>query len=221
MEHIITYPLVLLIVSILVLFVFRKNIRNLIDRSHKIGPAGLEATAVAPSQQLAQDAQNQTDVAKIPVKSGSFEEFQQAIGPYRFSMAAAKSEQFKKEVDIAAYTTEQLRSMMVDLAGIVMVVVEFENIYALIFGSQILALHDLNGVFTVGRHLSELKPTYDAITTQTPEFYKDYSFDHWLGFLINKDLVQLDQNGVVKLTVNGRDFLRWLVLAGKSNSKPG
>jgi competence protein ComGC len=221
MEHIITYPVALLIISILSMLVFRKKLGNLIDRSHKIGPAGLEAVAGVVPQQIAQEVQQSDAVVALPPKSGSFEEYQQAVGPYRFSIAAAKSDEFRKEVDVAAYTPDQLRAMMVDLAGIVMAIVEFETIYTLIFGSQIFALENLNTVFLVGRYASELRPVYDTAAAQGPEFYKDFSFDNWLGFLVTRNLVTLDHNGIVKLSINGRDFLRWLVLAGKSNVKPG
>jgi hypothetical protein len=85
-----------------------------------------------------------------------------------------------------------------------------ERIYNAIFGSQLTLLAQANGaeglVPAMARQLYEqnAKPTNRS-------FYAIYSFDQWVGFLINSGLLQLDSAGNYVLTNYGRGFLKYVV----------
>lgn len=88
--------------------------------------------------------------------------------------------------------------------------------WAYIYGSQIDALNELNskGALTV----NDLKRFYDSAARAHPHTYSTYTFDQWLGWIINNTLVRQD-SGIVQLTVRGKDFLKYLVLVGRSGIK--
>lgn len=85
--------------------------------------------------------------------------------------------------------------------------------WAAIFGSQLDALNELN---TRGAMIAdELRPFYDAAATANPDTYSNYTFDSWLGFMIGQTLIRQDGN-VIQITVRGKDFLKYIVLSGRS-----
>ena len=90
--------------------------------------------------------------------------------------------------------------------------------YRLIFGSQIAALEFLNSQDRVPREA--LRPFYSAAVIQYADFYQDYSYDHWFGFLLSQSLVKND-GGLIGITVRGREFLHHLVRDGLPKVKAG
>ena len=59
----------------------------------------------------------------------------------------------------------------------------FERIYSLLFGSQIVGLRRL--AHSDKASLEEAKDFFEPYRRQYEEFYKDYGFEGWLGFLLN------------------------------------
>jgi hypothetical protein len=81
-----------------------------------------------------------------------------------------------------------------------------------IFRSQLELLQELN---TRAMTLTEAKPFFDAAAAANPKLYKGSTFEIWLSFLKNHEVVLQDGN-VLQITVKGKDFLKYLVLQGKS-----
>lgn len=92
------------------------------------------------------------------------------------------------------------------------------NTYRLIFGSQISALDFLNTQDKIPRE--SLRPFYAAAAAQHPDFYQNYSYDQWIGFLESHVLVRHEAD-LIYITVRGRDFLQFLVKDNLSRVKPG
>ena len=92
-----------------------------------------------------------------------------------------------------------------------------EFIYNRIFGSQIEALKRLNTLTsaTVDDARAFLKPYVE----QFPEFYKNYSFENWLRFLVSNGLV-IQQGELIKFSEFGREFLIYLSTARLTETKP-
>lgn len=95
----------------------------------------------------------------------------------------------------------------------------FEQIYRLIFGSQLNALDFLNTQPTA-QPREAVRIFYTLAASQYPEYYRSYSFEDWLGFMKQSILVREDA-GLLHITVMGREFLTHLTKAGLSRNKAG
>jgi hypothetical protein len=51
--------------------------------------------------------------------------------------------------------------------------------------------------------------TYENAAASNPEFYRNYTFDQWLNFLVSYGLVAVDRN-TVKIDDFGRLFVQYL-----------
>jgi hypothetical protein len=212
------YPLVVLILGLVGMVLFKRPLSNLINRSHKLGLGGLEASASPPQQMTAESS---STITAVEAGTKTFEEFQQAMSQYRYPTAVQKVEEFRREVSLESVTHDQLLTIVTEMAGYVMMTVDFERIYTLIFGSQIALLAELNGVFAIGSTRARARAFYDHTSSETPGIFENFSFEQWLGFLTANGLVTLEHNGeILKITGVGRDFLRYLVQAGKQTFKP-
>ena len=89
----------------------------------------------------------------------------------------------------------------------------YDVVWAYIFKSQILLLMELNS-----RTLSpaEVKTFYDKAGSGYPDRYAKYSFEQWMEFLRSNLLIIHTPNGMVGITVRGKDFLKYLIHWGRS-----
>jgi hypothetical protein len=63
-------------------------------------------------------------------------------------------------------------------------------------------------------------PFYEVAKVEYPNFYENYPFDRWLGFLRAFNLV-LERDATVLITVAGREFLKYLIATGKAGPYHG
>jgi len=94
----------------------------------------------------------------------------------------------------------------------------FSEVYRLIWGSQLNLLDYLNS--HNGQPAESLRSFYNLGATLYPEYYKEYSFEQWLGFLKDQLLIREDR-GLISITVRGREFLTHLARVGLSKNKAG
>jgi hypothetical protein len=207
------YPGVVLILGLVAMFMFKRPLANLLGRAHKLSLTGLEAS-VSPQQTAIESTARSAKAA-----TNTFDDFQQAMNQFRFPTAARKVEEFKRQVDLESISREQLITMVTDSAAMIMVAIDFENIYNLIFGSQLTLLSDLNTVFAAGRPIARARAFYDRAAAESSEIYESFPFEQWCGFLRQSRLITLEQGGIIKITEEGRDFLRYIVQVGKPAMK--
>lgn len=93
----------------------------------------------------------------------------------------------------------------------------FQEVYSIIWGSQLSALEFLNSN-TAPRE--SLRPFYVAGASQYPSIYTNDSFDRWLGFLESQLLIK-NGGGQMGITIRGREFLTYLTNVGLSKIKAG
>ena len=94
----------------------------------------------------------------------------------------------------------------------------FGKIYALIFGSQIHGLIELRARRKIPT--AQAIAYYEEYEKANPEFYKEYGFAGWIGFLRNTQLITQTEDDVV-ITDVGDDFLIWLEATKLSPNRPG
>jgi hypothetical protein len=185
----IAYPLALLIIAVFFMVMFRPQIIALIPRIRKLGPSGFEAAE--PPQQIASESRDTAaeGTKNLPPGSETFDEFQKAIAQFRFAGMEQKVEELKKSINIESLSHEQLKTMMADVGALILIAIEFESIYNLIYGSQIRLLQDLNTVFGVGRPIAFVREVYNDAVKNASDIYREYPFEKWLEFLSGHNLI--------------------------------
>ena len=63
--------------------------------------------------------------------------------------------------------------------------------------------------------IAEVKVFYDKAAAEYAGTYVNYSFEQWMGFMKSQTLIIWHPTGMVEITVQGRDFLRYLTHWGR------
>ncbi len=86
--------------------------------------------------------------------------------------------------------------------------------WAYIFKSQLLMMLELNrrGGFLP---LNDAKPYYDKAVADYPKLYANYSFNGWISFIKEHQLIIQHPTDMLEITVRGKDFLKYLTHWGR------
>ncbi len=202
---------------LMIVFMFKAEFRPLIERIIKLGPGGVE---IGP--RLA-EKQGQAEVSDPDVLQSTAEgELKELPGRWRSDALAIIEHKLHRSlsdlIESGKIERESQIDFLVNELAITRLVGFFDRIYSLIFGSQIRGLIHLNqfGSATI----AEARELYEQSKAADPEFYGDYSFESWLGFLKDNDLIAADDSKL-RLTPLGQDFVRYLNLPGRVLAKRG
>jgi hypothetical protein len=107
------------------------------------------------------------------------------------------------------YRGQERKNFLVTTCARLVTVSFSEQIWLLIFGSQLRALEEVNKQPV---KIDFLKTYYDAGLQQRPDFYGNgkYSFASWLAFLKHWKLM-IEDGDSIAITIRGREFLKYLV----------
>ncbi len=92
---------------------------------------------------------------------------------------------------------------------------QFERIYRMIFGSQVVLLEQLRDAGGAGT-MELVDPIYDAAANAYPDPYSRYSREQWLNFLVGNELIEIADD-TVSLTAPGQAFMPYITTRGYSN----
>jgi hypothetical protein len=101
------------------------------------------------------------------------------------------------------------------LIGIGVVAYAYDMTWAYVYKSQILMLTELNrrgGLMP----LADAKVYFDKGAADYPQVYAAYSFEGWLRFMIRETLIIRHPTDMLEITIQGRDFLKYLTHWGRS-----
>lgn len=93
----------------------------------------------------------------------------------------------------------------------------FENIYSAIFGGQIQLLQLLNERSPGGLPNDLIQREWSEYIERFKPNLDTWELSNFLGFLQVKDLIVQDEGGV-KITEYGREFLVWLTKQGRATA---
>jgi hypothetical protein len=199
---------------------FKKNIGSLIDRISKVDVPGIGSADAGPAKQI--EAQGEPPKPQLPAPqptagAPTMPPFNTVLTPVEKDIRAWLESSYPESTDLQlAWAIRSAASAQ--MQG------RYEAIYRIIFGSQIHALRQINlrqGHITVG----DVRIIYDATKALNPEVYNDFSFERWGGFIVEQGLATLNGGtgadaDKLSITVNGKDFLHFLVDRGISEQKP-
>ncbi len=203
MEAAIPYAIALLILGVTFLIMFRKQISEIFPRLKTIGPAG---ATLSEGQKGALEG---TDPRR---------EAESLIRQLDSELVREVEDNIKVELAKKNLTGPEVVPVLTKYFAVAYIEYLFLNIYRIIFGSQINLLDFLNT--QDGQSRETLKIFYDLAADQYADFYKNYPYDQWLGYLLGQVLLRED-NGILRITIRGREFLLYLTRSGLSRNKAG
>lgn len=194
----ISWPAVVLILGVLILFKHKEALDNLLNRIIK-GPGGTEFSPPEQSQLSPEKLQNE-------VKEKEEINREAESKPDESKVSVLQAENTKLREDLVKESKKRL----------------FERIYTLIFGSQIKILLEMikkDGTIFVTDAFKFFREGIGG----NPEL-KDYDFVKYLYFLKNVGLIQsvdlLENSSTITITENGKEFLTYLALEKLDMNKP-
>ena len=191
------WPIAVVVIVIFAFVFFRKEIKNILNRTKK-----LKIFGVAASVQREQKAfEEQSQVLKILNKFDS-----QLVLDYE------KLIKERIELDEIKIPSER-ESYLLKLLARAVINGTFEMIYSQIFGTQLRLLEDLNQKSS-GESKSNLKKYYDEYSTMF-NLPDPASYDSYFGFLQSWDLIKITGDNVA-ITLQGRELLLYIVSSGKN-----
>lgn len=99
------------------------------------------------------------------------------------------------------------------------ILLEFEQIQNLIFGSQIFLLKKLNEVTGQGQKRENVIAHFEHIRNIFKSDLGDWTFDQYMAFLIGRSLVTVDRD-TYHITNLGVEYLTWMARNGRSENRP-
>jgi hypothetical protein len=195
-------PLAVVTLGIVGILVFRRPLGRLIDRTRRITRTGLETDA--PPQELE--------------TSSAAEELQRLFDN---ALLVQRETLIRDQLERLAFreATDRERFLIRLLAASV-IAQQFERAYLLIWGSQLGALQGLNTLGAEGADVALLKPWYEQSAARDPQAGLKLSFDQWVGFLETHQLVSRSARRV-QITLEGREFLKYILHLGYPLHRPG
>ncbi|WPR76026.1 hypothetical protein [Algoriphagus sp. NG3] len=192
---------VLIIVGLLI---FRKPIFDLINRITKVGYGN---KSIEAKQQITASEKKSEEISHIDRLVGLFRP--ETIEMFREAVA--------KETEVSKLKTpdEQIERLT-NYSCLMYIMRHFDIVYNNIFGSQIRILEYVNS------HSRETQRSieffYENAKKSHPKFYENYSYEEYLNFLFDFNLLRED-GGILAITILGVDFLKYLTESNKDVNK--
>lgn len=199
----INWPISVLIFGIIFIFVFKNPISNFIARLRSVGKEGF----LADSSPEIQTEKKQKETIQELMDVG--------VSVVRNEMEKLIIEDLRKK---GLDTDGDTIKVLIRHLAATQIALDFEQIYGLLFGSQIFFLKKLNEVSGIGRDSKFVNEYFQRVHSRYPEAFKDWSLDAYLQILFQRTLLTLS-NSNYHITNKGQEFLVWLARAGKNEDK--
>ena len=196
------WPQASLIVAILIIICFYAPIKAFLWRVTKVGKDGV-TTETLPAAQNDGERKKAVDELMNIGDSIVRNELEQLI------IKDLATRGIETQADQIKVLTRQLAFTQLSL--------DYEQIYTLIFGSQISLLKRLNDVVGQGRSKDYMDDYFSKVKVVYQEF-NAWSLDQYLDFLFKRNLIT-NVNGKYHTTNKGVDFLIWMVRNGRAEDR--
>ncbi|NJM33739.1 MAG: hypothetical protein HC850_02420 [Rhodomicrobium sp.] len=194
-------PIAWPLVAIAAIIAFRKYIGDFAKRLVKAGPGGIEA---APPKQSAEAVNKSTEKSLDPRPDVPL------LEPWE-PLIRADVVHLKE----AGVTDDELERRLVRKLAVAQQRVAYETISRQIYGTQIALLKHLQDGQIKTRH--DLQDLYDEHELRAIG-YGDTSFDAWIGFMLDLDLVHAVGNGY-QISEHGQRYLGFVRHIGLSENR--
>jgi hypothetical protein len=195
---VIVWPLVVLLLGFGFMFLFKRPIAGLLDRTKRVSKSGLETF--------------ENPQVPAPHTPDPLTEF---MGSFDNPLLRQQETDIDRDLQNRGFTETNaiIKALTRSLAG-TQILAAFERVQNIIWASQISLLTVLNGLPN-GMTEDEARPFYDNAAAGFPVLYEHYTFDNWLAFLESQMLIER-RSGRINISLFGREFLKWRVDAGRA-----
>ncbi|HEX2787663.1 MAG TPA: hypothetical protein VHP32_07135 [Ignavibacteria bacterium] len=220
--QIIIWPLLVLILFIIFIFLFYKPIKSLITRVKTIkgGNYGIETIDSVEEkiklQEKSELPNKMTDISLSVDKDGlskisKSEELEKVLNLFSDETRSFFQTSIQNETELNSISDDKEKiDTLFKYSEVVYIKYLFGNIYQAIFGSQIKLLRHLNSA--TNETIDSVKTFYDEAVSKNPNL-KSYPYENYIEFLSNVELVNV-LNKKISITTRGRDFLKYVVEMG-------
>jgi len=192
-----SWPLVALIVIVFFMVLFKKDISLFLGRTQKIGKDGIHTLTV----QIQQDPEKESLTEKLMKE---------------FSSIILREQEDTIRKDLEGNNQQDKINLLIRRLALNQIILNFERVNAVIWGSQIAILDHLNS--RNGDTTETLKTFYDSMARIYPDTFANYSFENYLNFMVGFNLITQQQNRYF-ITNLGREFLVYLAASGQTKSR--
>jgi hypothetical protein len=205
------WPAAAVIIAVAALGMFRQPIVSLIQRTRKIG-AGDKAIDFSDSGTTERQQLQAQSNATPPAGQITYH----PLGPPSAAVADIEQKVAQKLAEFNDDADTKIKRLTRGFA-ITMIQKDFEVYYRIIFGSQIELMLRANagGIDDV-----TAQAMFDNAKNLFPSVHQSASFDQWLGFPMNANLIEKRQGtALIFTTPLGKEFLQYLVEMGLTTPK--
>jgi hypothetical protein len=201
----ITWEQMLFVFSIVFILVFRKPISEFIPKIKQITKDGL-TTESTPESQL-----EKTNNSAV----------QELLNVVQNTIVISDLEiQIKNDLSAKnlCFETDTAKVLIRHLAA-TQLLLSFEQIHGLIFGTQIHLLRKLNEVTGNGRSVDYVEGFIDKAKELNPDAIGSWSYKQYLSFLFDRLLI-VQHDKYIHISNLGVEYLIWIARAGKRDDNP-
>lgn len=189
------WAIVVFALALIVINKFATPFRAMVERLKRLGPAEFDANPPAQLQTEAKKESPLTSTELVRVVPGS---------------VLAERVEIAREA-IRSLQPEQREEQAIRLAAFMALWANLEALNYQIYGSQLALLQTLNSR-TVS--IAEAQSYYESAAGHSPEQYREYPFERWLGWLVNTAQLAVRSGDTLSISSLGREFLKHLVERG-------
>ena len=197
--EIFAWPISLLIIAIVFLLIFKKEIAEKIKSIRSVSKNGV---LMEKSQEINNENLDNDDL----------------LGKSDSITIREQKERIKKDLEERRLgdDSDKTIEVLIHQLAVAQLKLEFERIYNVIFGSQIYLLKKLN---ENSKHKKDIDSYIDT-TLNNFEELQDWTTEEYLHFLFANSLIIYDKGKeLFNITYIGHEFLLWLLQSGKNENK--
>lgn len=201
----ISWPHLTFLFAVFFVFLFRKPLFGLISRITSIDKDGIKASQTPEAQR---EEQKKESVQELLLVIGDSIVLRDVEGRIKTDLEGRGLE-----------TDGDTIKVLIKHLGATKILLEFEQIHNLIFGSQIFLLKKLNEVAGQGKPKEFVTEYLKHIQSLFPEQLGNWSLEQYLAFLIARLLITT-QGNIFHITNLGVEYLTWMIRNGRREDKP-
>ena len=191
--------------ALVFVLLFRSQLAGLISRVTSIGKEGVK---VAPTPEAQREKQRTEAVQELLLAIGDSIVLRDVEG-------RIQSDLENRGLELEGDTTK----VLIKHLAAAQILLEFEQVHNLIFGSQIFLLKKLNEVAGQGQKREYVLAYFEHVREMFKSDLNDWSFEQYMAFLIGRSLVTVNVD-TYHITNLGVEYLTWLARSGRSENRP-
>ncbi|MCH8135429.1 MAG: hypothetical protein IIB77_05565 [Proteobacteria bacterium] len=192
------------VIALIGIWWFKKEFSDLMGRIRKVNKGGVKFRDKTRQPMIAPDRPTPGD-----------EQYEQMM-QYGYSNLLPDAERLidKDFAEREIVRDEQKIDILRRHLAVTQIYLQFQQIHAFIFGSQVALLRDLNSVVLEGRNQEYIDAWANAVIAR--EQLEGWTAQQYMAYLLTSNLVLFDEDAQIwKLSLLGQDYLLWILRENK------